>query len=117
MSLGLLARAMHYDSPTLSRMVRVMANRGFLTVGQNPLHGRKILIETTEMCIEFCDGNLAAIESEFIAKTQQGMTEKEVLEFQRMLTMYMVNLEAMSSAELPGVPLRAVKPSGGDVKF
>jgi len=48
MSLGELTKAMWMDAPTVSRMVQQMGQRGYLAVGPDPDHGRRIRIRLTE---------------------------------------------------------------------
>ena len=105
LSLGELARAMWMDNPTLSRMVQQMGLRGYLTVGPDPTHGRRIRIRLTPEGVALCE-KLTQIGEEFKEKSQKDMTAEEVTTLRELLCKYMRNLDVMVAEELPGMPIR-----------
>jgi DNA-binding MarR family transcriptional regulator len=105
MSLGELARAMWMDNPTVSRMVQQMGLRGFLTVGPDPTHGRRIRIRLTPEGLTLCD-KLLKIGAEFQEGSQKGMTPEEAAVLREVLCKYIRNLDVMVANELPGMPIR-----------
>ena len=105
MSLGELARAMWMDNPTVSRMVQQMGLRGFLTVGPDPTHGRRIRIRLTPEGLTLCD-KLLKIGADFQEGSQKGMTPEEVAILREVLCKYIRNLDVMVANELPGMPIR-----------
>jgi DNA-binding MarR family transcriptional regulator len=105
MSLGELARAMWMDNPTVSRMVQQMGLRGFLTVGPDPTHGRRIRIRLTSDGLALCE-KLLKISADFQDNAQKGMTSEEVATLREVLCKYIRNLDVMVANELPGVPIR-----------
>lgn len=105
MSLGELARAMWMDNPTLSRMVQQMGLRGYLTVGPDPTHGRRIRIRLTPEGVTLCE-KLTQIGEDFKEKSQKDMTADEVATLRELLCKYMRNLDVMVAEELPGMPIR-----------
>ena len=105
MSLGELARSMWMDNPTVSRMVQQMGLRGYLMVGPDPNHGRRIRIRLTQEGLALCD-RLLKIGSDFQEHSQKGMTPEEVATLREGLCKYIRNLDVMVANELPGVPIR-----------
>ena len=105
MSLGELARAMWMDNPTVSRMVQQMGQRGYLTVGPDPTHGRRIRIRLTPEGLALCE-KLTAIGEDFQGKAQKDMTPEETATLRELLCKYMRNLDVMVAVELPGMPIR-----------
>jgi DNA-binding MarR family transcriptional regulator len=105
MSLGELARAMWMDNPTVSRMVQQMGLRGYLTVGPDPTHGRRIRIRLTPDGLTLCE-KLTAIGEDYQVKAQKDMTPEEIAMMRELLCKYMRNLDVMVANELPGMPIR-----------
>jgi DNA-binding MarR family transcriptional regulator len=105
MSLGELARAMWMDNPTVSRMVQQMTNRGFLTVGPYPGHGRRILIQLTATGQTLCSQPLSDIHNVFNDASLNGFSTEELASFRELLCKYIRNLDTMVAAEA-GRPLR-----------
>lgn len=105
MSLGELARAMWMDNPTVSRMVQQMGLRGFLTVGPDPTHGRRIRIRLTPEGLVLCD-KLLKIGGDFQENSQKGMSAEEVTTLRELMCKYIRNLDVMVASELPGMPIR-----------
>jgi MarR family multiple antibiotic resistance transcriptional regulator len=105
MSLGELARAMWMDNPTVSRMVQQMGLRGFLTVGPDPTHGRRIRIRMTPEGLILCD-KLLKIGGDFQENSQKGMSAEEVTTLRELMCKYIRNLDVMVASELPGMPIR-----------
>ena len=105
MSLGELARAMWMDSPTVSRMVQQMGLLGYLTVGPDPTHGRRIRICLTEKGEALCE-KLNKNDVEFQENSQNGMTAEEVAILREGLCNNIQNLDVMVASELPGTPIR-----------
>lgn len=105
MSLGELARAMWMDNPTVSRMVQQMGLRGFLTVGPDPTHGRRIRIRMTPEGLILCD-KLLKIGGDFQENSQKGMSAEEVDTLRELMCKYIRNLDVMVASELPGMPIR-----------
>jgi len=105
MSLGELARAMWMDNPTVSRMVQQMGLRGFLTVGPDPTHGRRIRIRMTPEGLILCD-KLLKIGGDFQENSQKGMSAEEVNTLRELMCKYIRNLDVMVASELPGMPIR-----------
>lgn len=105
MSLGELARAMWMDNPTVSRMVQQMGLRGYLTVGPDPTHGRRIRIRLTPEGLTLCD-KLLKIGGDFQENSQKGMSAEEVAILREGLCKYIRNLDVMVANELPGMPIR-----------
>ncbi len=105
LSLGELARAMWMDNPTVSRMVQQMTQRGYLTVGPDPNHGRRIRIRLTPGGLTLCE-NLAEIGEGLRGQAEKNMTEEETTTLRDLLCKYMRNLDAMVATDLPGVPIR-----------
>lgn len=105
MSLGELTKAMWMDAPTVSRMVQQMSLRGYLTVGADPTHGRRIRIRLTEEGLVLCE-KLAKIDLEFHENSQKDMTPQEVATLRNGLSKFIRNLDVMVATELPGMPIR-----------
>ncbi len=105
LSLGELARAMWMDNPTVSRMVQQMTQRGYLVVGPDPNHGRRIRIRLTPEGVTLCE-NLAGIGEGLRAQAEGNMTEEETSALRELLCKYMRNLDVMVANDLPGVPIR-----------
>ena len=105
MSLGELARAMWMDNPTVSRMVQQMGLRGYLSVGPDPTHGRRIRIRLTPEGLVLCE-QLTRIGEDFQDNAQKGMTPEEVTILREGLCKYIRNLDVMVANELPGMPIR-----------
>jgi len=105
MSLGELARAMWMDNPTLSRMAQQMGLRGYLTVGPDPTHGRRIRIRLTEEGLVLCE-KLVEIGGDFQENSQKGMTPEEVATLREGLCKFIRNLDVMVASDLPGMPIR-----------
>jgi len=106
MSLGELTRAMWMDNPTVSRMVLQMRLRGYLAVGSEPTHGRRIRIRLTPEGETFRE-QLTGIGRNFQENAQKGMTPTEIASLHNGLCRYIRNLDAMVAFERPGTPLRA----------
>jgi DNA-binding MarR family transcriptional regulator len=113
LSLGELARAMWMDNPTVSRMVQQMGLRGYLTVGPDPTHGRRIRIRLTPEGLALCE-QLHQIGEEYQAKAQKGMSAEEVATLRELLCKYIRNLDVMVATDLPGMPIRPQHRSGLD---
>lgn len=94
MSLGELARAMWMDRPTVSRLVQEMVQRGFLSTGPDPGHGKRICILLTPEGVTLC-GKLNRISGEFQGNAQKGMTPEEVGSLRELLRKYIRNLDGM----------------------
>jgi DNA-binding MarR family transcriptional regulator len=105
MSLGELARAMWMDNPTVSRMVQQMTNRGFLLVGPDPNHGRRIQIQLTGTGQTLCAQPLSDIHNSFSEASLNGFSPEELASFRELLCKYIRNLDTMVAAEA-GRPLR-----------
>jgi len=105
MSLGELAKAMWMDSPTVSRLVQQMVLRGYLTVGADPSHRRRISIGMTQKGLTLCE-KFAEIRGHFQEKSQRGMTPMEVAALREGLCYYIRNLDEMVASELPGMSIR-----------
>jgi DNA-binding MarR family transcriptional regulator len=105
LSLGELARAMWMDNPTISRMVQQMAQRGYLSVGPDPNHGRRIRIRLTPEGTALCE-RLGGICEGLRTTSEQGMTAEETETLRLLLCKYMRNLDLMVASDLPGVPIR-----------
>jgi DNA-binding MarR family transcriptional regulator len=105
LSLGELARAMWMDNPTISRMVQQMTERGYLSVGPDPNHGRRIRIRLTLEGVALCE-RLGGICEGLRATSEQGMTAEETETLRALLCKYMRNLDLMVAHELQGVPIR-----------
>ena len=105
MSLGELARAMWMDTPTVSRMVQQMGLRGYLTVGPDPTHGRRIRIRLTPEGLILCE-KLQKIGNDYMENSQKGMTQEEVATLRELMCKYIRNLDVMVANELPGMPIR-----------
>jgi len=105
MSLGELARAMWMDNPTVSRMVQQMGLRGYLTVGPDPTHGRRIRIRLTPEGLLLCE-KLLKIGEDFQEGSQKGMTAEEAAVLREIMCKYIRNLDVMVANELPGMPIR-----------
>jgi len=105
MSLGELARAMWMDNPTVSRMVQQMGLRGYLSVGPDPTHGRRIRIRLTPEGLVLCE-QLTRIGEDFQERAQKDMTAEEVATLREGLCKYIRNLDVMVANELPGMPIR-----------
>ena len=105
MSLGELARAMWMDAPTVSRMVQQMRARGYLAVGPDPAHGRRVRIQMTPEGEAFC-AKLTRIDVDFQENSQQGMTPEDVAALREGLCKFVRNLDVMVASELPGMPIR-----------
>ncbi len=105
LSLGELARAMWMDNPTISRMVQQMTQRGYLSVGPDPNHGRRIRIRLTPEGQTLCE-KLAEIAEGLRSNAEKGMSEEEVSTLRDLLCKFMRNLDVMVANDLPGVPIR-----------
>jgi MarR family transcriptional regulator, multiple antibiotic resistance protein MarR len=105
LSLGELAKAMWMDNPTVSRMVQQMTQRGYLQVGPDPNHGRRIRIRLTPEGLALCE-NLANIAEGLRQNAEKGMTEEETATLKELLCKFMRNLDVMVANDLPGVPIR-----------
>ncbi|WP_243332706.1 MarR family winged helix-turn-helix transcriptional regulator [Mesoterricola sediminis] len=105
LSLGELARAMWMDNPTISRMVQQMTQRGYLVVGPDPNHGRRIRIRLTPEGVTLCE-QLEALGEGLRLQSERGMTEEETEALRALLTKYMRNLDVMVANDLPGMPIR-----------
>jgi len=105
MSLGELTRAMWMDNPTVSRMVQQMESRGYLTVGPDPSHGRRIRIQLTTEGQALCE-KLVKIDDDFHENSQKSMTTEEVATLRHGLSKFIRNLDMMVATELPGMPIR-----------
>lgn len=105
MSLGELARAMWMDNPTVSRMVQQMGLRGYLTVGPDPTHGRRIRIRLTPEGLTLCE-KLIKIGDDFMDSSQKGFTDAETAALRELMCKYIRNLDVMVANELPGMPIR-----------
>jgi DNA-binding MarR family transcriptional regulator len=105
MSLGELARAMWMDNPTVSRMVQQMGLRGYLTVGPDPTHGRRIRIRLTPEGLTLCE-KLIKIGNDFTDGSQKGFTDAEAASLRELLCKYIRNLDVMVASDLPGMPIR-----------
>lgn len=109
LSLGELARAMWMDNPTVSRMVQQMTQRGYLTVGPDPNHGRRIRIRLTQEGVALCE-KLANICEGLRLQAEKGMTDEETAMLKELLSKFMRNLDVMVANDLPGVPIRPPHP-------
>jgi DNA-binding MarR family transcriptional regulator len=105
MSLVELTKAMWMDAPTVSRMVQQMGQRGYLAVGPDPDHGRRIRIRLTEGGLILCE-KLLKIDADFHENSQKGMTPEEMATLQDGLSKFIRNLDVMVATELPGMPIR-----------
>lgn len=105
-SLGKLARAMRYDNPTMSRMVAEMTSKGLVSRAADPDHGRRIRIALTSDGVGLWACNIQAMNRDLEYRSMHGFDPTEVEAFHEMLNKYLKNLDAMSKADLPGVPLR-----------
>ena len=105
LSLGELARAMWMDNPTVSRMVQQMTQRGYLVVGPDPNHGRRIRIRLTPEGVALCE-SLGEIAAGLRENAEKGMTEAETTALKELLSKFMRNLDVMVANDLPGVPIR-----------
>lgn len=105
LSLGELARAMWMDNPTVSRMVQQMTQRGYLTVGPDPNHGRRIRIRLTQEGVTLCE-TLSNIGEGLRLQAEKGMSEEETAMLKELLCKFMRNLDVMVANDLPGVPIR-----------
>ena len=105
LSLGELARAMWMDNPTISRMVQQMTQRGYLVVGPDPNHGRRIRIRLTPEGATLCE-KLAGIAEGLREEAEKGMTPEETGALRDLLCKFMRNLDVMVATELPGMPIR-----------
>ena len=112
LSLGELAKAMWMDNPTISRMVQQMGLRGYLTVGPDPHHGRRIRIRLTPDGVALCE-KLEEIGGGLTGQAEQGMSEEETRTLRELLCKLMRNLDVMVAKDLPGVPIRPHHPSDG----
>jgi MarR family multiple antibiotic resistance transcriptional regulator len=105
LSLGELAKAMWMDNPTVSRMVQQMTQRGYLVVGPDPNHGRRIRIRLTPEGVSLCE-NLNGITEGLQAQAEAGMSEEETSQLRDLLCKFMRNLDVMVANDLPGMPIR-----------
>ncbi|WP_316413403.1 MarR family winged helix-turn-helix transcriptional regulator [Mesoterricola silvestris] len=105
LSLGELARAMWMDNPTVSRMVQQMTQRGYLTVGPDPNHGRRIRIRLTPEGVALNE-NLVEISEGLRGQAEKNMTDEETATLRDLLCKYIRNLDVMVANDLPGVPIR-----------
>jgi DNA-binding MarR family transcriptional regulator len=105
LSLGELAKAMWMDNPTVSRMVQQMTQRGYLVVGPDPNHGRRIRIRLTGEGVALCE-NLFGIAEGLRQNAEKGMSEEETAMLKELLSKFMRNLDVMVANDLPGVPIR-----------
>lgn len=105
LSLGELARAMWMDNPTISRMVQQMTQRGYLLVGPDPNHGRRIRIRLTPEGVTLCE-KLGEIGEGLSHAAEKGMTQEETTALRDLLCKFMRNLDVMVANDLPGVPIR-----------
>ena len=105
LSLGELARAMWMDNPTVSRMVQQMTQRGYLVVGPDPNHGRRIRIRLTPEGTLLC-GHLGEIGEGLRQNAEKGMSEEETTLLRDLLCKFMRNLDVMVANDLPGVAIR-----------
>ena len=105
LSLGELARAMWMDNPTVSRMVQQMTQRGYLVVGPDPNHGRRIRIRLTPEGQALCE-KLMELAEGLRQNAEKGMTEEETSILRDLLCKFMRNLDVMVANDLPGVPIR-----------
>lgn len=116
LSLGELARAMWMDNPTVSRMVQQMTQRGFLMVGPDPNHGRRIRIRLTLEGAALCE-KLESISVDLGASAEKGLTQEETATLRELLCRVMRNLDEMIAHDLQGVPIRQVLDSGAQGKL
>jgi len=86
-------------------MVQQMGLRGYLTVGPDPTHGRRIRIRLTPEGLTLCD-KLLKIGGDFQENSQKGMSAEEVAILREGLCKYIRNLDVMVANELPGMPIR-----------
>ena len=105
LSLGELARAMWMDNPTVSRMVQQMTQRGYLVVGPDPNHGRRIRIRLTAEGAALCE-KLGGIAGSLSESAEQGLSDEEKTALRDLLCKLMRNLDVMVENDLAGVPIR-----------
>lgn len=108
LSLGELARAMWMDNPTVSRMVQQMTIRGFLQVGPDPNHGRRIRIRLTEEGVRLCE-ELDGMTEALHARALKGLSEAEATSLRDLLCRLMRNLDAMLESDVQALPARPIQ--------
>jgi DNA-binding MarR family transcriptional regulator len=116
LSLGELARAMWMDNPTVSRMVQQMTQRGYLVVGPDPNHGRRIRIRLTPEGVDLC-GRLSEISDHLTVNSEKGLSPEETATLRDLLCRMMRNLDDLVASELPGVPIRPQHHTGDEGKL
>lgn len=95
LSLGTLARTIRMDAPTMSRLVQGLATKGYLTVGSDPTHGRRIRIELTATGSLLAIRDLIQIHNKFFAQTTNGLDVGECDTLRGLLDRYLQNLDSM----------------------
>jgi DNA-binding MarR family transcriptional regulator len=108
LSLSDLARAIRMDTPTMSRRVRELEERGILRTDSDPGHGRKIRIyldvEGLALSIK-----LQTISDLLHVRAAKGMTKIETEALKILLNKYILNMDTMVAADNKGVSLRLKK--------
>jgi len=109
-SLTELAQVLRLDCPTVSRTVKQLARRGYLTGLQDPQHRRRIVIRLTAEG-DLLGAELSRIDADFQEGAQTGLAVEEVALMRRVLARYIHNLDLMAAVEpsvlcLPSAPAR-----------
>jgi DNA-binding MarR family transcriptional regulator len=106
LSLGELAKAMWMDNPTVSRMVQQMTQRGYLQVGPDPNHGRRIRIRLTPEGALLCE-ELSGIARGLEERSEKALSGEETTNLRELLSRVMRNLDQMLASDFQGLPVRA----------
>lgn len=107
MSLGQLARLLRIDTPSMSRLVHGLEQRGYLAVTKDPEHKRKICIQITESGMGAC--GIMGIRPYFDNVHTEMMTSEMESNLRTLLMTYLEGLDVAANTDLPGKSLRRTK--------
>jgi DNA-binding MarR family transcriptional regulator len=108
LSLGELANHMWMDDPSVSRTVKVMADRGLIESGPDPSHGRRILIRLTPEGQALC-GRLEQAAASYEVRMEAGLSDLEKASLHASLCKLLTNLDDILASDDSVPTLAAVE--------
>jgi DNA-binding MarR family transcriptional regulator len=104
LSLGELASHMWMDDPSVSRTVKVMADRGLIESGPDPTHGRRILIRLTSEGQALCH-RLEEAAAAYEERMEAGLNDIERAALHASLCRVLTNLDDILASETHAPPV------------
>jgi DNA-binding MarR family transcriptional regulator len=103
LSLGELATSMWMDDPSVSRAVKVLADRGLVEINHDPRHGRRLLIRLSLQGQALCE-QIWEVAGGFQERMEAGLTDLEKATLHASLCKVLSNLDDIIASEAPAGP-------------